>query len=96
MAQIGNGKVQQRPEHIAEDHHRHHNEEGAVHPVGQHIIQSAAGHQRKCQVDSSNAHCAADIDGKEFFVIFKIAEKNHQRRFVLKILRGHSTASKLQ
>ena len=93
MSIICNDIIQKRPKHIADHHRDHDGKEGPVQLVGQQIIQSAAGHQGECKINGRNAHGTAHIDGKQFLMIFKIVQKNHQGRFVLIVFCRHRSSS---
>ena len=81
MAVIGHDKIQTGPEYIAAHYHCHDGKEGTVHLVGQHIIQGASGNQGKGQIDGCDAHGAANVQGKQFLMVFEILQKNQQRGF---------------
>ena len=61
---VGDDVVEEGPEHVADDHRCHHQEEGAVQLVWQHVIQCTAGHKREGQIDGGNAQSTQHVNGK--------------------------------
>ena len=76
VAVICHNEVQKRAQYITDHHRRHDEKEGAEHPVGKQVIQGAAGDQREGQINPGDAHGTQDIQGKKFFVVAEVVQKN--------------------
>ena len=92
VAEVGDDEVQQGPETVAQQCHHHDDEEGAVHLIGQHLIEGCTGDQGECQVHACNQHGAGDIHQEQLPMLSEIAQKD-QQRIALKILGFHSFTS---
>ena len=89
VAIICHDVVQKGTQDIAAHHRNHHSEKQLVHLPRQHIVQGAAGHQRKQQVDSRDQACADHINGKQPPMGLEVAQKYHQRRLALIVFGRH-------
>ena len=89
VAVVGHDVIEEGPEHIAEDHRRHDDEEHPVHLPREHIVEGAAGDQREGQVDRRDQHGAEHVDREKLLVVSEIAQKDRDGRLALVIFCGH-------
>ena len=89
VAEVGDDEVQQGPETVAQQCHHHDDEEGAVHLIGQHLIEGCTGDQGEGQVHACDEHGAGDIHQEQLPMLSEIAQKD-QQRITLKILGFHN------
>ena len=89
MAVIADDVLQHRAQAVAQDHCRHDGEKGAVHGVGQHIIQGGAGNQGERQIDGGNGAGAQDVQGEQLLMIAEVVKEDRKGGFALVIFGGH-------
>ena len=81
---------EQGTQEIKADEGKNNRKKWLVQIVGQQIIERRPGNQRKCKINSCNQAGAENVNGKQSFVFFEVAEKNPDRGFCLKIFGGHT------
>ena len=73
MAIVGHDIVQERTQQIAQHHRGHYDKECLVHLAGEHIVKGGSGNEGEDQIHCRNETGTQQVDGKEFFVVLKIA-----------------------